>query len=210
MTTRNKELSELKCRENSKYTKVRNNIIAHQKDLKNAVDQYIKELYYELDQSYNVIFQSIETDITAISTSIEKANCKLNEIDNFITKSEVADFFKNFKIFGEYAEIQQPKVKAIYQSMPNFIPGEIIKYRYNFGILQHDENSSVNGMNVTSFMQRTLQLTACMLPFYAKNITVNGMYVTSFMQRSIITLTTIEKQFLSEVLHECKPNIFME
>ncbi|CAG2202129.1 unnamed protein product [Mytilus edulis] len=162
MTTRNKELSELKCRENSKYTKVRNNIIAHQKDLKNAVDQYIKELYYELDQSYNVIFQSIETDITAISTSIEKANCKLNEIDNFITKSEVSDFFKNFKIFGEYAEIQQPKVKAIYQSMPNFIPGEIIKYRYNFGILQHDENSSVvNIINKNKNKNKTQSYTFC-------------------------------------------------
>ncbi|XP_063442378.1 uncharacterized protein LOC134722688 [Mytilus trossulus] len=142
MTARNKELSELKCSENSKYTTVRNNIIAHQKALKNAVDQYIKELYYELDQSYKAICQSIETDITAISTSIEKANHKLNEIENFIAKSEVGDFFENFKIVGEYAEIEQPKVKAIYQSMPDFIPGEIMKYRYNFGILQHNENSS--------------------------------------------------------------------
>lgn len=176
MTTRNKELSELKCRENSKYTKVRNNIIAHQKDLKNAVDQYIKELYYELDQSYNVIFQSIETDITAISTSIEKANCKLNEIDNFITKSEVADFFKNFKIFGEYAEIQQPKVKAIYQSMPNFIPGEIIKYRYNFGILQHDENSSGKialGMNVDEKYQTEMSRIDYILPYFNDSIWIS-------------------------------------
>ncbi|CAG2250095.1 TN [Mytilus edulis] len=126
--------------ENSKYSKVRQDIVSHEKTVKEQVDKYFKELLNKLDQSHETVLTSVKSDINAISLFTNKTEDKINEVQDFIDISNASEFFKEVKTMEKSTEIQEPQTKPSYSSSPKFVPGNITQS--HIGSLQDDGNLS--------------------------------------------------------------------
>ncbi|CAG2248377.1 unnamed protein product [Mytilus edulis] len=126
--------------ENSKYSKVRQDIVSHEKTVKEQVDKYFKELFNKLDQSHETVLTTVKSDLNALSLFTNQTEDKINEVQDFIDISNATEFFKGVKTMEKSTEIQEPQTKPSYSSSPKFVPGNI--NQSNIGSLQDDGNLS--------------------------------------------------------------------
>ncbi|CAG2248374.1 unnamed protein product [Mytilus edulis] len=141
MNGKKDELNKLMSAENSKYSKVRQDILEHEKTVKEQVEKYFKELVNKLDQSHETVLTSVKSDLNAISLFTNQTEDKINEVQDFIEISNATDFFKGVKTMEKSTEIQEPQTKPSYSSSPKFVPGNI--NQSNIGSLQDDGNLSI-------------------------------------------------------------------
>ncbi|XP_063425579.1 E3 ubiquitin-protein ligase TRIM71-like [Mytilus trossulus] len=154
MKAKKDELNKLMSAENSKYSKVRQDILMHEKTVKEQVDTYFKELLNKLDQSHETVLTTVKSDLNAISIFTNQTEDKRNEVQDFIDISNATDFFQGIKIIENSTEIQEPQTKPSYNSSPKFVPGNI--NQSNIGSLQYDGNLSAE-INVSLVINNTYQ-----------------------------------------------------
>ncbi|XP_063420323.1 uncharacterized protein LOC134705535 [Mytilus trossulus] len=132
-----KQLEQRKNAENAKYNKVIPNILNHGNALKKAIDKYIEEMKDDVDQYLKDTLKSIDTDLHNLSKSMEHANEKNREVEILIKTKDVAKFFSEVS-YNKSKEVLVPKPQSSYNSIPNFLPGEITQS--NVGVLQNVES----------------------------------------------------------------------
>ncbi|XP_071162469.1 E3 ubiquitin-protein ligase TRIM71-like [Mytilus edulis] len=140
MKAKKDELNILVSAENSKYSKVRQDIVSHEKTVKEQVDKYFKELLNKLDQSHETVLKSVKSDLNALSLFTNQTDDKINEVQDFIDISNATEFFKGVKTMEKSTEIQEPQTKSSYCSSPKFVPENVSQS--NIGSLQDDGNLS--------------------------------------------------------------------
>ncbi|CAG2207039.1 unnamed protein product [Mytilus edulis] len=134
------ELNKLMSAENSKYSKVRQDIVSHEKTVKEQVEKYFKELINKLDHSHTTVLKLVKSDLNAISIFSNQTEDKINQVQDFIGISNATDFFKEVNMMQKCTEIQEPKIKPIYGFSKKIVPGNITQL--NIGSLQDDGNLS--------------------------------------------------------------------
>ncbi|XP_071162472.1 uncharacterized protein [Mytilus edulis] len=138
MKEKRNELNKLMSAENSKYSKVRQDILKHEKTVKEQVDKYFKELLNKLDQSHETILTTVKSDLNTISIFTNQTEDKINQVQDFIEITSATDFFKGVKEMENSTEIQKPRTKPSYTSSPKFVPGNVTQS--HIGSLQDDWN----------------------------------------------------------------------
>ncbi|XP_063439337.1 uncharacterized protein LOC134720775 [Mytilus trossulus] len=134
------ELNKLVSAENLKYSNARQDIINHEKTVKEQVEKYFKELINKLDQSHQTVLTSVKSDLNALSLSTKQTEDKINEVQDFIGISNATDFFKDVNMMQKSTKIKGPLTKPSYSSSPKFVPGNITQS--HIGSLQDDGNLS--------------------------------------------------------------------
>ncbi|VDI84314.1 Hypothetical predicted protein [Mytilus galloprovincialis] len=140
MNAKKDELNRLVSVENSKYSKVKQDILAHEKTVKGQVEKYFKELVNELDQSHESVLTTVKSDINTISIFTNRTADKINQVQDFIEISNASEFFKEVNLVEKSTEIKEPQTKPSYTSSPKFVQGIITQK--NIGSLQNDGNLS--------------------------------------------------------------------
>ncbi|XP_071160901.1 E3 ubiquitin-protein ligase TRIM36-like [Mytilus edulis] len=125
MKAKKDELNKLMSAEHSKYSKVRQDILPHEKTVKEQVEIYFKELLNKLDQSHEKVVSSVKFDLNAISVFTNQTEDKINEVQDFIGILNASEFFKEVNMMQKYTEFQEPQIKPICISPPKFVPGNI-------------------------------------------------------------------------------------
>ncbi|XP_071123859.1 E3 ubiquitin-protein ligase TRIM33-like [Mytilus edulis] len=138
MKAKKDELNKLMSVENSKYSKVRKDIVSHEKTVKDQIEKYFKDLLNELDQSHETGLKTLKSDLYAISVFTNQTNDKINQVQDFIRIPIATEFFKKVKIMENYTEIKEPQTKSSYRSSLKFVPGNVIQS--DIGSLQDDGN----------------------------------------------------------------------
>ncbi|CAG2253426.1 unnamed protein product [Mytilus edulis] len=134
MKAKKDELNKLTSAEHSKYSKVRQDILMHEKTVKEQVEIYFKQLLNKLDQSHEKVVSSVKFDLNVISLLTNQTEDKINEVQDFIGISNASEFFKEVNMMQKYTEYREPQIKPIYNSPPKFVPGNI--NQSNIGSLQ--------------------------------------------------------------------------
>ncbi|VDI58292.1 Hypothetical predicted protein [Mytilus galloprovincialis] len=134
------ELNKLMSAENSKYSKVRQDIQKHEETVKEQVETYFKELLNKLDQSHETVLISVKSDLNALSIFTNQTEGIINQVQDCIDISNASEFFKKVKTIEKSTDIQEPQTKPKYSSSPKFVPGSITQS--NIGSLQDDGNLS--------------------------------------------------------------------
>ncbi|XP_076099535.1 uncharacterized protein LOC143068996 [Mytilus galloprovincialis] len=140
MNAKRNELNKLLSAENSKYSKVRQDILKHEKTVKEQVDKYFKELLNKLDQSHETVLTTVKSDLNALLLFTNQTEDKINEVQDFIGISNATEFFKEVNMIQKSTDIKQPQTKPSYSSSSNFVPGNIDQS--NIGTLQEDVSLS--------------------------------------------------------------------
>ncbi|XP_076100747.1 uncharacterized protein LOC143069828 [Mytilus galloprovincialis] len=154
MKAKKGELNRLVSAENSKYSKVRQDIVSHEKTVKEQVEKYFKELINKLDQSHETVLTSVKTDLNAISVFTNQTNDKINQVQDFVEITNASEFFKEVKTMEKSTEMPEPQTKPSYSSSPKFVPGNVTQS--NIGSLQDDGNLSAE-INISLVINDTYQ-----------------------------------------------------
>ncbi|XP_071162473.1 uncharacterized protein [Mytilus edulis] len=109
----------------SMYSKVRQNILTHEKIIDKQVKKYFKELVDKLDQSHETYLTLVKPDLNALSLFTKETEDKVNEVQELIETSNATEFFKGATMMQISAEIQEPQTKQSYFSPLQFVPGNI-------------------------------------------------------------------------------------
>ncbi|XP_052101131.1 uncharacterized protein LOC127735077 [Mytilus californianus] len=140
MAAKMDHLNELTIAEKSKFTKVSQDILDHEKSVRVKVNNYFKNLRNQLDQGHKTAMKPIESDQNTISVLMKLADYKVNEVQDLIQISNASKFFTDVKFMEESMTVQTPQTKSSYGSSPIFIPGEI--NQSNVGVVQSDQTPS--------------------------------------------------------------------
>ncbi|VDI25571.1 Hypothetical predicted protein [Mytilus galloprovincialis] len=140
MNVKKDELSKLMSAENSKYSKVRQDILKHEQTVKEQVEKYFKELLIKMDQSHETVLTTVKSDLNAISLFTNQTEDTINEVQDLIGISNASEFFKEVNMMQKSTEIQEPQTKPGYSSSPKFVPGNL--NQSNIGSLQEDRSLS--------------------------------------------------------------------
>ncbi|XP_052106285.1 uncharacterized protein LOC127738870 [Mytilus californianus] len=140
MNVKKDQLNKLVSAENIKYNKEKQNILSHEKTVKEQVEQYFKELQKKLEQNHETVLISVKSDLNAISLFTNQKEDKITEVQDCIDISNASEFFKEVKKMEKFTETQEPRTKSSYSSSPKFVPGNI--NQSNIGSLQDDGNLS--------------------------------------------------------------------
>ncbi|CAC5355596.1 MYH [Mytilus coruscus] len=140
MNMKTSQLNKLVLAENSKYSKVSQNILSHEKTVKQQIEQYFKELKIKLEQNHETVLTSVKSDLNAISLFINQKEDKISEVQDCIDISNASEFFKEVQKMEKFTDITEPRTKPNYSSSPKFVPGNI--NQSNIGSLQDDGNLS--------------------------------------------------------------------
>ncbi|XP_071170001.1 uncharacterized protein [Mytilus edulis] len=140
IVSRKEQLNQLLSSENSKYDQVKQDVLKHEKSVKAEVERHFKELRDKLDQNHNSVFNTVKSDLNAVSVILKQADNKNNDVQEFIQISNASKFFTEINNLEKSIDIQIPKSRSSYGYLPNFIPGEITQS--NIGVLEFDENLS--------------------------------------------------------------------
>ncbi|XP_071162328.1 uncharacterized protein [Mytilus edulis] len=151
---KNDELNKLVSAENSKYSKVRQDILKHEKTIKEQVEQYFKELKNKLEQNHETVLLSVKSDLNAISSFTNQMDDKITEVQDCIDISNASEFFKEVKKIEKFTETQEPRTRPSYASSQKFVPGNI--NQSNIGSLQDDGNLSAE-INISLVINNTYQ-----------------------------------------------------
>ncbi|CAG2223432.1 unnamed protein product [Mytilus edulis] len=131
------QMNQLITSEKSKFTKVSQDILTHEKAVRAAVDNYFKGIRNELEQGHKTAVKSIESDQNAMSSSMELAEDKDNEVKEIIQNTDVTKFFSDIRLTEQSMTVQAPHTQSSYSSTPIFIPGEITQS--NVGVIQREQ-----------------------------------------------------------------------
>ncbi|VDI25568.1 Hypothetical predicted protein [Mytilus galloprovincialis] len=175
MNEKKGELNKLMSAENSKYSKVKQDIVSHEKTVKEQVEKYFKELINKLDQSHETVLTSVKTDLNAISVFTNQTNDKIKQVQDFIEITNASEFFKEVKTMEKSTEIQQPQTKPSYSSSPKFVPGNINQSM--IGSLQDGGDLSVEihiSLVINDTYQTELELIALVSPCIDQSIWISS------------------------------------
>ena len=148
------QMNQLITSEKSKFTKVSQDILTHEKAVRAVVDNYFKGIRNELKQGHKTAVKSIESDQNAMSISMELAEDKDNEVKEIIQNTDVTKFFSDIRLTEKSMTVQAPHTQSSYSSTPIFIPGEITQS--NVGVIQREQVSSVDP-NIVLFINKQYQ-----------------------------------------------------
>ncbi|XP_063447180.1 uncharacterized protein LOC134726694 [Mytilus trossulus] len=136
------QMNKLITSEKSKFTKVSQDILTHEKTVRDAVNNYFKGLRNALEQGHKTAVKSIEFDRNAMSISMKLAEDEDNEFREIIQTTDATKFFSDVRLTEKFMTVQAPHIQSSYISTPIFIPGEIT-WSY-VGVIQRDQVLSVN------------------------------------------------------------------
>ncbi|XP_071160846.1 tripartite motif-containing protein 66-like [Mytilus edulis] len=162
MNMQKKQLNKLVLAENSQYSKVSQNILSHEKTVKQQVEQYFKELKNKLEQNHETVLLSVKSDLNAISPFTNQMEDKINEVQDCIDISNASEFFKEVKKMEKFTETQEPRTRPSYTSSPKFVPGNFTQS--NIGSLQDDGNLSTE-INISLVINNEYQTELESIPF---------------------------------------------
>ncbi|VDI63842.1 tripartite motif-containing protein 2/3 [Mytilus galloprovincialis] len=148
------QLKKLVLVENSKYSKVREDLLKHEKTVKDQVEKHFKELKNKLEQNHETVLISVKSDLNAISLFTTQKEDKINEVQDCIDLSNASEFFKEVMKIEKFTEIQEPRTKSSYNSSPKFVPGNI--NQSIIGSLQDDGNLSAE-INISLVINNVYQ-----------------------------------------------------
>ncbi|XP_076104945.1 uncharacterized protein LOC143073356 [Mytilus galloprovincialis] len=137
---RKEQISKLLLAESTKYNQVTQYINEHEHSVKATVERYFKKLRDELDQNQSTVSNTIKSDLNAVSVILKEADDKNNKVQEFIQISNASKFFTEASNLEKSVDMQMPKLRSSYGSIPNFIPREITQS--NIGVLEYEENPS--------------------------------------------------------------------
>ncbi|XP_076099450.1 uncharacterized protein LOC143068938 [Mytilus galloprovincialis] len=175
MNAKKDELNKLMSAENSKYSKVKQDIVSHEKTVKEQVEKYFKELINKLDQSHETVLTSVKTDLNAISVFTNQTNDKIKQVQDFIEITNASEFFKEVKTMEKSTEIQESQTKPSYSSSPKFVPGNINQSM--IGSLQDDGDLSAEinvSLVINDTYQTELELIALVSPCIDQSIWISS------------------------------------
>ncbi|XP_052101129.1 E3 ubiquitin-protein ligase TRIM9-like [Mytilus californianus] len=159
MVAKMDQMNKLTTAEKSKFTKVSQDILTHEKSVRAAVDNYFKGLKNELDQGHKTAMKSIESDQNAVSVSMKLVEDKDNEVQDLIQITDATKFFSNVNLIEESLTVLTPQTKSSYNSTPIFIPGKITLS--NVGVIQSDHTPSAESnvvLNINKQYQTELSM----------------------------------------------------
>ncbi|CAG2224575.1 unnamed protein product [Mytilus edulis] len=130
------QLNQLLSSENSKCDQVKQDVLKYEKSVKAEVERHFKELRDKLDQNHNSVSNTIKSDLNAVSVILKQADNKNNNVQEFIQISNASKFFTEINNLEKSIDIQIPKPRSSYGSLPYFIPGVITQS--NIGVLASD------------------------------------------------------------------------
>lgn len=119
------KLNKLMSVENSKYSKARLTILIHEKNVKERVEKYFKELKSKLNQSHETVFTIFTSDLNSISLFANKIEERINQVQDSIAISNATDFFAHIKTLEKFTSIKEPQTKFSYSLSLRFVPGSI-------------------------------------------------------------------------------------
>ncbi|XP_063425616.1 uncharacterized protein LOC134710599 [Mytilus trossulus] len=154
MNMKKNQLNKLVLAENSQYSRVSQNILSHEKTVKQQVEQYFKELKNKLEQNHETVLLSVKSDLNAISSFTNQKEEKINEVQDCIDISNASEFFKEVKKMEKLTETQEPRTRPSYSSSQKFVPGNL--NQSHIGSLQDDGNLS-SEINVSLVINREYQ-----------------------------------------------------
>ncbi|XP_076099534.1 uncharacterized protein LOC143068995 [Mytilus galloprovincialis] len=176
MKAKKDDLNKLMSAENSKYSKVRQDIYAHEKTVKEQVEKCFKELLNKLEQSHETVLTTVKSDLNAISIFTNQTEDKINEVQDFIDISNATDFFKGVKKMEKSTKIQEPQTKPRYSSSPKFVPGNI--NQSNIGSLQDDGDLSAEiniSLVINDTYQTELEVITNVSPYHDQSIWISSL-----------------------------------
>lgn len=146
LETEKVQLKQIQTTDHANFVKVKENILLQEKAIIDTVRNYAGMLTEELEKQLETMYSSIEGDINSISIGMTKIDEKSQHLENLITVTDVADFFREFDKIEKCMDVPVPTTKSIFQSMPLFVKGAIDQL--NFGTLVPQKNSE-GSPNVT-------------------------------------------------------------
>ncbi|XP_063427046.1 uncharacterized protein LOC134710601 [Mytilus trossulus] len=175
MNMKKKQLNKLVLAENSQYSKESQNILRHEKTVKQQVEQYFKELKSKLEQNHETVLLSVKSDLNAISSFTNQKEDTINEVQDCIDISNASEFFKEVKKMEKFTETQEPRTKSSYASSQKFVPGNVTQS--NIGSLQDDGNLSAE-INISLVINREYQTTLDLI-FYVGPCLDQSIWISS-------------------------------
>lgn len=138
-------LKQMKTTDHLKYSKIKEDILAQEKSLNDALRKYAVMLIDELDQHKKAISKSTDCDINSFSISKKGYDEKYKEVEDFIRITDVAKFFKEINIMERLIDVLDPvpKPKVTVQSIPFFVPGTITKSHFG-ALTTENPNTDTN------------------------------------------------------------------
>ncbi|CAC5392395.1 unnamed protein product [Mytilus coruscus] len=171
MNVKKDQLNKLVSAENSKYNKEKQNILSHEKTVKEQVEQYFKELKNKLEQNHITVITTVKSDLNALSLFTTQKEDKITEVQDCIDISNASEFFKEVKKMEKFTETQEPQTKPSYSSSPKFVPGNI--NQSNIGSLQDDGNLSAD-INISLIINNAYQTELDEIAFDSKTFNNNN------------------------------------
>lgn len=139
LETEKVQLKQIQTTGHANFVKVKENILFQEKAIIDTVRNYAGRLTEELDKQLKTMYSSTDGDINSISIGMTKIDEKSQDLENLITMTDVADFFREFDKIEKCMDVPVPTTKSIFQSMPLFVKGAIDQI--NFGTLVPEKNS---------------------------------------------------------------------
>ncbi|XP_071162341.1 E3 ubiquitin-protein ligase TRIM71-like [Mytilus edulis] len=183
MNMKKNQLNKLVLAENSQYSKVSQNILSHEKTVKQQVKQYFKELKNKLEQNHETVLLSVKSDFNAISSFTNQMDDKITEVQDCIDISNASEFFKEIKKMEKFTETKEPRTRPSYASSQKFVPGNI--NQSNIGSLQDDGNLSAEinvSLVINNEYQTELELITFVSPCLDQSIWISS-YSNGMLQR---------------------------
>lgn len=149
-------LKQMQTADRYKYFKVKEDILAQEKSLNDALRKYAVILIDELDQRKKAISESTDCDINSVSISMKCYDEKYKEVEDFISITDVAKFFKEVNGMERSMDVLDPvpEPKFPVLNIPFFVPGTITQS--HFGILRSENpNTHTNVMLTVNAVYQT-------------------------------------------------------
>lgn len=175
MVAKKDQMNKLTMAEKSKFTKVSQDILSHEKSVRAAVDNDFGKLKHSLDQRHKTVMMSIESDQNTMSVAMKLADYKVNELQDLIQISDATTFFTDVQLIEKSMTVPTLQPKSNYGSTPIFIPGEITQLKV--GVLQGDKSSPVKANVVLNII--TKYRTELSKIMYLSQSIDNSLWITS-------------------------------
>ncbi|XP_076113697.1 uncharacterized protein LOC143081958 [Mytilus galloprovincialis] len=142
-------LKEMKTTNHSKYSKVKEDILAQEKSLNDVLRKYAVMLIDELDHHEKAVSESTDFNVKYVNISKKYSDEKYKEVEEFIRVTDVSKFFKEVNKMERSMDVlvSVPEPKSLVRSIPFFVPGTITQS--HFGILSADSSNTETNVRVT-------------------------------------------------------------
>lgn len=157
-------LKQIQTADHSKYSKVKEDILAQEKSLNDALRKYALMLIDELDEHKKAISES--TDMNAVSISKKCYDEKYTEVEEFIRVTDVSKFFKEVNKMERSIDFLDPvpEPKLPVQSIPFFVPGTITQSHFGKLTSENPNTDTDVKLTVNAVYQTELSRVATLFP----------------------------------------------